>query len=547
MDFICICIFVGLFYIRPWEWNSFAANLGPVTKVMAIGLAVMLYKKFENNDLRPRSLIRTPVDWAMVAFVFWLCYSNADWRGAWDQINPRLGYFALTAHALSSWKRIEKFLWVWMSMIVIICVLGALAYYGIYDPFGSHTKINGVWKGRCGLNLAVFANPNAFGHSVVPVIPMIYYLGIFRRFIVVREIGAPLFIAPALALYLTESKGSFLSAGVTAVATAAFGRPKAVQAAILLFAYGSGMSIMLLLPRMGVIKNPKSDAGIRGRIKAQEFGWKVFQTNPNGVGYGNFRNVHFAEVADERALAIKEATYRHQQMQARRETLIRKWQSEIGRVERDKHLSDEHRQREVQRRKAWIEGVRIEKQKRQYQFDRIDWHEKEEYKAVTSHNSYVEVGTELGKKGLYLWLGVIYFCLKSLVLAKCQTDQQERIRRLMFGVISSYLCSSWATNISYRATFFLQCGTVSAFHYLLHNPASATEASPALAATPDEGTATPAQSSSPQSDQTDQPKAEEATKRTTMQLLRPLVLDLIFIYIFFSLVVRGWKHIVFDL
>ncbi len=544
MDFICISLFLILFYSRPWEWNSFAASLGPVTKVMAIGLAAMLYRKLNDNTLTVKGLVRTPQDWAMVTLIFWICYSNDDWNTAWDQVNSRLGYYLLAAHALTTWRRIETFLWVWMIMIIFICAMGVMGYFGVYDPFGSYQKIHSVWKGRCGLNLAVFANPNAYGHSVVPAIPIIYYLGIFRRFIVIREITAPLFIMPAWALWLTESKGSFLSAGVTTLATMAFGRPKVVQAGILIFAYGSGMSIMLLLPRMGVISNPKQDAGIRGRIKAQAYAWDVLQKQPMGVGFENFLPTHRIDVEVERNLAIKKATYIHEQRRQRRQKLVKKWNAQIRKIERNKQMAPETKEREINQRKSWIDAKRLEEIKRDFEFGKIEWTEVEEYKAVTSHNSYVEVGAELGKKGLYFWLAILYYCLKSLVLARCQTDQQERIRRLMFGIISSYLCSSWATNISYRATFFLQTAVISAFHYHYHNPQDeelVASSETGLQAVPPEGTqVTVAEGGVEESDEVKEPL-------NRMRLLRSLIVDGVLIYVFYRLVLSGWKHVAFDL
>jgi hypothetical protein len=560
MDLIPVLLFVVLFYIRPWEWNGLMASFGPVNKVMAAGLALMILKKIELNKLSFKGMIRTPVDWAMLAFIAWIVYAAPDSGAAWDNVSNRLGYFLVVAHALSNWKRIEVFLWTWMAMIFIISILGVLGYYGIYDPFGTYVKTHAGWKGRLALNLAVFNNPNAFGHSLVPVIPMIYYLGIFRRFIVIREITAPMFVMPLWALYLTQSKGSFLAAAATSVATAAFGRPKMVQASIIAFAYGSGMSILLLLPRMGVIKNPKSDAGIRGRIRAQQFGWDRMQAQPHGLGYGNFMAVHSREANEELQKHIKVETYKFENEQLRRRRMIKLWENEINRLRADKKMRPDNRDQAIMRRRVLINSMREEMTKEKYVFGQKNWIT-DENKAVTSHNSYVEVGAELGKNGLLIWLAVLYYCLKTVMRARCHDDQQERIRRLMFCVLSSYMCSSWATNISYRATFFLQAGVCSAFYYLLsvkpreealeraqeiHKAAS--EAARAAGTPPPKSIPQLMAENPPVVDSehgpVEIPVVEEKSK---LEIARGLAIDAVLIYVIYSVVLRGWSYIINDM
>jgi hypothetical protein len=559
MDLVPVLLFIVLFYIRPWEWNGLMASFGPVNKVMAAGLGLMILKKIELNKLTLKGFMRTPVDWAMLAFIGWIVYSASDSGDAWDNVSNRLGYFLVVAHALSNWKRIEVFLWTWMSMIFVISILGVLGYYGIYDPFGTYVKTHAAWKGRLALNLAVFNNPNAFGHSLVPVIPMIYYLGIFRRFIVLREITAPMFVMPLWSLYLTQSKGSFLAAAATSVATAAFGRPKMVQASIIAFAYGSGMSILLLLPRMGVIKNPKSDAGIRGRIRAQQFGWDRMHAMPHGVGYGNFMKVHSREANEELQKEIKVATYNFENEQIRRRRMIRLWEGEISRLRADKKMKPTNRDQAILRRRVLINSMREEMTKQKYVFGQTNWIT-DENKAVTSHNSYVEIGAELGKKGLIIWLAVLYYSLKVVMRAKCQNDQQERTRRLMFCVVSSYMCSSWATNVSYRATFFLQAGVCSAFYYLLtvkpreeallqaqQAQLAAAEAARGSGVSPPADIPQLAEVSPERSDEVAPVEAAEVEEPNKLEIAKRLVMDAFFIYVIYRVVLRGWSYIINDM
>lgn len=80
------------------------------------------------------------------------------------------------------------------------------------------------------------------------------------------------------------------------------------------------------------------------------------------------------------------------------------------------------------------------------------------------HCSYVEVGAELGKQGLWLWLGIIYFCFKTLFLMRGTTFEEERIRRSLFGVMVATVVSAWMTNLCFRGSFYVTAGIIAAYH-----------------------------------------------------------------------------------
>ena len=88
------------------------------------------------------------------------------------------------------------------------------------------------------------------------------------------------------------------------------------------------------------------------------------------------------------------------------------------------------------------------------------------YKA--SHSSYVIIGAELGYPGLFLFCGVLYCCLRTLITARTDTSDEERLRRMLFVLVVSYMVSSWMVNFEYRPTFFMFAGAIAALHRLLH-------------------------------------------------------------------------------
>jgi O-antigen ligase len=112
--------------------------------------------------------------------------------------------------------------------------------------------------------------------------------------------------------------------------------------------------------------------------------------------------------------------------------------------------------------------------------------ERHYYKAA--HSSYVEIGGELGYPGLFLFLGVLYCNLRTLLTVKARTDDEERIRRTLFVLLISYMVSSWMVDFEYRPTFFMFTAAVAALHRhlagLLAPPAPETEEEKALAQLP---------------------------------------------------------------
>jgi len=103
-----------------------------------------------------------------------------------------------------------------------------------------------------------------------------------------RKIGAAAMVLPLWCIYLTYSKGAFLSGFVTTLATLVFGRPKVVQALILALGIGFGYGALYSLPRMKELHSAKTDPAIQGRVAAYTFGYRCVTTLPTGIGYHNW-------------------------------------------------------------------------------------------------------------------------------------------------------------------------------------------------------------------------------------------------------------------
>jgi hypothetical protein len=103
-----------------------------------------------------------------------------------------------------------------------------------------------------------------------------------------------------------------------------------------------------------------------------------------------------------------------------------------------------------------------------------------EHFSKATHSAYNQNGAELGYVGLFLFVGILYCSIRTLLLTKCEDNDEERVRRALFATVVAYAVSSWMVDFCYRPTFFMFVAAISAFHRLLIDKHSA-EAVPAPA------------------------------------------------------------------
>jgi len=404
MDFAAIALFIVLYHLRVQEWLSIARSLRLVAFAMAFAIVATLLRE---RGFKLKDLLKTPHDWFMLAFLIWTVVTGPNWT--WGQVYPVFLYYIMTVQALFRLNRLQWFITIWAGMLIFIAGLAVASEYG-FDPTGSNDLTHGVMKGRLILNTSIFNNPNALGHSIVPVVVMLFYLCFWKRPVAVKILLFPLLFLPIYCIYLTQSKGAYLAGFVAVVSCLTLGRPKAIQLGILFVAFTVGFGALYALPRMQNLN--RGEQGIQGRIAAFGWGLNEMRATTSGVGYGN-------------------------------------WDPAF--------ISQNHYQK-------------------------------------SPHSSYVHIGGEEGEPGLFLFLGIIYCCLRTVVTAKTTSVAEERVRRLLFVLLICYVVSSWMVGQAWRATFFLMAAAIAAFHrHLLAQETPETEeAKEAAAARKRESLLTPA-------------------------------------------------------
>jgi hypothetical protein len=412
MDFVALIIFLALYYLRPQEWFADFNALRPVQLLSFMAVWAMA----QGNKLKPRDLVRTPLDWLVLAYFVWTLIAGFQFTRTIGEIEAVLLFYFVAVRSLDTIPRQKIFLAWWGLFIVIIAALAVASTMG-FDPLGSNDRTEGIMKGRLMLNLSVFDNPNALAHSVIPALPIIYYLIYWRR--TAMKAGLILMAIPLWCIFLTQSKGAYLCGFATLLATLTFGRSKIAQVFIAFFAIVFGYGLLYQLPRMNELSHSKTDPAIQGRIAALTYGYQLMQNNYFGIGLGNFEDMftRYGPLEKDRLVHIIPA------------------HDELGNNGALRHIDEK----------------------------RIPYFEYHHFLKAT-HGAYNQNGAELGYVGLFLFIGILYCCIRTLLLVKSNDDEEERIRRCLFAMVVAYAVSSWMVDFCYRPTFFMFVAAISAFH-----------------------------------------------------------------------------------
>lgn len=463
MGYFSIILFLGLYYVRPAEWIPGVGMLQ--LNSVAIGVAILALVN-RDRGLGWKELFRTPHDTFMG--LFFICYLVTAPSGKMFEVLGGIYvlfvFYWVTLLTLNTIPRLLHFLHWWTFFICFIAALAVASEFG-FDPTNTYDWTHGRQLGRLSLNLSIFNNPNATGHSVVPAVAMLYFITFWERPIFSRILMPLTLLIPLYCILLTSSKGAFISGFATIVNAFTFKRPLTIQIAIFVLAGTMGWASVQMLPRMEELKSSKQNEAIQGRVLAFRLGMEIMQTRFLGSGYATF----------------------------------------VGEFER------------------------------RYNFKK------------SPHSSYVGIGAELGQSGLFLFLGIIYFCFRTLMSTKTTTTEEERVRRTLFVLVISYSVSSWMIGWHNRSIFWLTAAACAAFHRIMLDKEleSSTAALPADAETaPDE--AAPA----PQLAYATPPPAplnpdEESTSAPTPHLFtRTRWYDLAGIYLFFHVSIVIWRYMI---
>lgn len=284
MDFFSVILFVVLYHLRPHEWIGAVAFLRPAMIAMLLGLFGTITRE---KGFSLGLLFKTPHDWLMAAYLFWMVGTSPDPKGTWLATYSLFLYYFVIVLALSNVERMRKFVSWWAIMLLVVAAFAVGSEFG-FDPMHSEDITHGKMKGRLILNLSIFDNPNALGHSLVPLFGIFYFLYIWKRFFAVKITALPPILLGGWCLYLTLSKGAYLSAFGTALVGYSFRKPVGVKILLVIVSATIGWAALKTLPRMQELDRPSAEGGIQGRVWVFRWGLHTLHNTWKGVGWGQF-------------------------------------------------------------------------------------------------------------------------------------------------------------------------------------------------------------------------------------------------------------------
>jgi hypothetical protein len=436
MDFIALILFLSFYYLRPQEWTPGWDAFHPIQLLSVLAIIAMI----QGGKLRPRDLLKTPLDWLVLLYFLWTLVAGLQFFQSLSEIQSVLLFYFVAVRSLETIRRQKTFLTCWFFFIIVIAALAVASMYG-FDPLHSNDITQGSMKGRLILNLSIFDNPNSLAHSIVPALPLIYYLFVWRKMFL--KVVVVLAAIPIYCILLTQSKGAYLSCFATLLATMTFGRSKKSQLVVVVLAVVFGYGALYSLPRMSELNNSKTDPAIQGRVAAFTYGMKLMQDNWMGIGLGQFKDSFLHEGPLEEQTMTKVIPAR-----------------KPNGVADEEALKDRNPIRE--RLSRWVHYIKA------------------------THSSFNENGAELGYVGLFLFVSILYWCIRTLLMIRCETNDEERIRRVLFAMVVAYAVSSWMVDFCYRPTFFLFVAAISGLqrYFLLKQAEQAAETVSEIAAMP---------------------------------------------------------------
>ena len=282
MDFICACLLVFLWYVRPQDIIAALSGVSLVKYLMYAGIIATVRRP---GGLSRGVLWMVPMDWLVTAYCVWAIYVTDDHSYAAKEVFTYFSFHMVTALALSNWRKIEIYLNFWFISLGTLALLAVSTHWGFELVKGS-AELTMAFHDRLTLNTWIYRNPNALGHGVMALIPggLAWFLMSGSK---QRALGLLLIGLAVNCVLLTQSKGAYLAGAGGLTMLFLFKRPIWFQIVMVLFLYGAGFAVLKSLPRMDTLS--KSDEGIQGRMIVWQQAKTSMEATTTGVGLKLFQ------------------------------------------------------------------------------------------------------------------------------------------------------------------------------------------------------------------------------------------------------------------
>lgn len=294
MLFLLLCIYISLYYIRPFEWSESMQGV-PVFLSLGVISILAILAALLSGKVKP---FKYKTDAMMAGFVAAIALSHlisgyvGGAVGSISTFLPSIVAYFLVVYGLDSKKKIHGFVFL---LTALTCFLAYEAYvqstqgmtHGGMLPYVQNqlapdgSKI-GLPRARW---FGPFNDPNDLGLALVLPVAFLLERLLSRKYLL------PILCLPLLlfGLYLTNSRGAMLSL-LASVFTFLVLWYRSMKGAVLGMALAA---ILLLLGPSRMEQLTGVDASAYGRVEAWHAGFQMFKSSPLfGVGKDMFTEFH---------------------------------------------------------------------------------------------------------------------------------------------------------------------------------------------------------------------------------------------------------------
>lgn len=284
MEFRLVLLILALYHVRPHDWIPGIEGINILAPLVLLTALVVIQRgRLDDWD----RILRTPHAWFFLGYAAYASLTSGNVTGTAREFLILFLYFFIVIKALDSERRIYLFGVTWAVCVLILAALGVGSLYGI--DFTQAKELTERQENRLAIGTWLHNNPNAYGHTVIVAIPLVYFWLFWKRSIGSRLVALALMYLAFHCVVHTESKGAFLSGFAAATACFMFGRPKFVQVLVLVSAVTVGGALLAALPRMTQMNNLRADEGVLGRLLVWEAALTQLRNDATGTGWRQFQ------------------------------------------------------------------------------------------------------------------------------------------------------------------------------------------------------------------------------------------------------------------
>ncbi len=299
--FVGLINYVVFLYLRPQEYIEGFVGMPVMLMIGGATLVMMVI----NSAITRRSPVAAKVPQnllmiLMLAAILLSHLSHAYLHGAMASgrafLSTLVMYF-LIANLACSERKIKITLYS-AGLLTLILAFQGIKQYITGVGIAGQTMVEGRIRG-----IGIFSDPNDLGLTFLVILPFMVLTLIEAKAVILKILMAAAACTVVFALYLTNSRGGFLSLGVLAflLVTRRFGLLTGLGAGSMLFA----AAFILGPSRMSEIS--PQEASAYGRIEAWGIGFDMLKQNPLfGVGAGRFLDFHFRTAHNSIVLCLSE-------------------------------------------------------------------------------------------------------------------------------------------------------------------------------------------------------------------------------------------------